>query len=375
MKRFLIIAIAVSLSASSTRADQPPDDAVTSTVKLPAHLGVPAGQLSVVADPKKEGDLYLVNRTGKSVEVWTNLGKLFITVEYQAQPGKWLTVRVTDGPQCGNDLKVVKLPNETYLAARGCYLTTGGFKASVRFRVDTGGKAKPVSNAIVALVSHDELSWRLVTTTKDFRLLSKVALGEFVLPTEAMDCRPRAIARLSEAQFGFDKSEAVLKQIVKNSDQRYARVAQQAVEEIRTARLEEAKRKADQEALRNARAAWRATQSADDLKTFTAQADVVAVGRIVSEMGENGVLIQVNEWLKGEKRRKYASNSYFLSMSVPSKVRKWMDRETDYLLFLAVDGLKSNPSADYYPRIQTGDGIVIADRPARAAVKQALDRK
>jgi hypothetical protein len=142
------------------------------------------------------------------------------------------------------------------------------------------------------------------------------------------------------------------------------------------ARRYAAKLEAEKKALAKARTEWRAKTSTDDLKKYAAQADFVAIGRIVGGEANvaGGSTLQVRI-LKGETRKKYTGDAYFVEVRAPKDVQGLLDRETDYLVFLTLDGLKTGVSVDFYPPIKTGDGIVIADRQAVEAVKEALGRK
>jgi hypothetical protein len=201
------------------------------TAKLPAHVAAPPGKFSLFADFKGKADLgvplYLVNRSGKPVELFTYNGQPFIAVEYEAEPGKWRPARAVDYPLCGNDLRPVKLPDQTYMIVHG-YVAPVGFKAKVRYRID--GEAKPLSDAGEGVVSHDDVSYLLVSKTVDFDLLSKVATGKFILPTETADYRPLAIARLAEPGFDREKAAAVLKTIAEGPDKRFAKMGRDALE-------------------------------------------------------------------------------------------------------------------------------------------------
>jgi hypothetical protein len=151
------------------------------------------------------------------------------------------------------------------------------------------------------------------------------------------------------------------------------KVIRDAAEE---ARCYAAKLEAEKKALAKAQAEWRAKTSADDLKKYAAQADFVAIGRIVGGEANvvGGFTLQVRI-LKGEKRREYKGDANFVEVSAPKDVQGLLDRETDYLVFLSLKGLKAGVVVDYYPSIRSGDGIVIADRKAVEAVKEALGQK
>src|SRR5262245_35608202 len=79
------------------------------TAKLPAHVPAPPGQLSLFADFKKKDasgiPLYVVNRTGKPVELFAYNGQPFLVLEYEAEPGTWKPARAVDYPLCGNSLQ------------------------------------------------------------------------------------------------------------------------------------------------------------------------------------------------------------------------------------------------------------------------------
>jgi hypothetical protein len=234
MKVPMSLVVALSCFVGLASADDPPKSkagSVIPTRKLPGHVLAPHGKLSLFADFKSKRDLgvplYLVNRTGKPVELFTYNGEPSIAVEYEAEPAKWKPARAVDCPFCGNDLRPVRLPDETYMIVHG-HMAAAGFKAKVRYRID--GEARPLSNAGEGVVSHDDLSYLLVSKTTDYDLLSKVASGEFIPPTETADYRPLAIARLAEPGFDRKKAEAVLQTIAEGPDKRFAKMARDALD-------------------------------------------------------------------------------------------------------------------------------------------------
>ncbi len=234
MRSPMSLVVALSFFIGLAIADDTPKikgEPCIPTAKLPAHVPAPRGQLSLFADFKGKGDLgvplYLVNRTGKAVELFTYNGQPFIAVEYEVEPAKWKPARAVDYPLCGNDLRSVKLPDETYMIVQG-YVAAVGFKAKVRYRID--GEARPLSNAGEGVVSHDDVSYLLVSKTANFDLLSKVATGESIPPAETADYRPLAIARLAEPGFDREKAETVLKTIAEGPEKRFAKMARDALE-------------------------------------------------------------------------------------------------------------------------------------------------
>jgi hypothetical protein len=226
MRHLATLVIGLVICASCVADDPVP------VAKLPAQVVAPAGKLTLFADFEKKSDngvpLYLVNRTGKSVEVWTYLGQPLIAMEYESAPGKWKPAKAIDYALCGNSLVSLKLPKESFIVVPG-YQPATGFKASVRYRIDK--QATPVTGAGPGLVSHDDVSYLLVSETQDFAMLSKIATGEFIPPTETADWRPLAIRRLAE--FGKEKAEPVLKSIIDGPDKSSATTATQALEFLR----------------------------------------------------------------------------------------------------------------------------------------------
>jgi hypothetical protein len=225
MKLVLLFGAALGMFAGWGVAAGPPQ-----IKKLPAHILAPPGKLSLFADFKKgkpDVVIYLVNRTGKTIDVVTHKGQPFLPLEYEAAPGRWKLASVLDSPLCGNSLTIVKLPNDGYLTATG-YNPNRGFKAKVRYRLEEG----PVSNAGEGLVSHDDLTYLLLAKTTDFKLLSQVASGEFIPPTELADYRRLAIGRLFEMGA---KAEPVLKRIAEGIDKTHAAHARALLASLRAA--------------------------------------------------------------------------------------------------------------------------------------------
>jgi hypothetical protein len=232
MRRYLAIALAAwSLSGVGLAVAQGerPSPAVVPVEKLPRHVEAAPGKLTLFADFANKGGkgvpFYVVNRTAKAAELITYQGRPFLAAEYEAEPGKWKVAKAVDYPLCGNDLVTLKLPRDAFFMAH-VPVAVSGFKARLRFRFD--GEAAPVSNSGECLVSHDDLGYLLVSKAEDFGLLSKVATGEFIPPTETADLRPLAIRRLME--FEWAKAEPVLKRVAGGPDKRYAKVARDVLD-------------------------------------------------------------------------------------------------------------------------------------------------
>ena len=148
-------------------------------------------------------------------------------------------------------------------------------------------------------------------------------------------------------------------------------------------RARQAKLRAEKQALARAKAKWRATVSARDIKQYAREADFVGIGRIVSgatgSVRDSRLDFEISEILKGQKRKSYPGGHYFVQIVAPGRVCALLDRRTTYLLFLSEEGMTLTHAAPSYPRIRSGDGIVIADeaavKAARASLQDAPERR
>jgi hypothetical protein len=128
------------------------------------------------------------------------------------------------------------------------------------------------------------------------------------------------------------------------SEQKRARVIQHLEEADRRRRAYEAEQEAKRKALAEAQAEWRAQTSDEDIRRYAAEADFVGIGKIVSEaptVVSEGFSIAVHEILRGERRYQHADDSCFLEIAVDASVRRLLDRQTPYLVFLSEKGRRS----------------------------------
>ena len=181
----------------------------------------------------------------------------------------------------------------------------------------------------------------------------------------APDKGGKAFRTISWARFPYSKAKRAwaVALIKKHAEQKRAR---------------EAKLRTDKTALAEAKARWRAEVSDEAIGRYAGEADFVGIGRITGEgygsRRETRVDFHITEILKGAKRKSSWGKSYYARTLVPQPRHALLDRQTDYLLFLSESGMELNPGVPSYPRIRSGDGIVIADGAAVKAAREAIEK-
>ena len=142
-------------------------------------------------------------------------------------------------------------------------------------------------------------------------------------------------------------------------------------------RLQEAKALAVKKAKAQALADWRGKVTAEDLKKYASEADIVLVGKVVSwGYSDGGGLTFAARILKGDNLSKPGTDKIFAEPALAAGIRdQRLDAETEYLLFLKREGAVAQPTHVRYQPIKTGEGIVIADRKAMETVTAALGKK
>lgn len=142
-------------------------------------------------------------------------------------------------------------------------------------------------------------------------------------------------------------------------------------------RLQKEKGEAEKKAKSQALAEWRAKVTAEDLKKYAKEAEIVLVGKIVSWGNSDGTGLTFSaRILKGENLSKPGTDKIFAEPALSNDLRdRLLNTDTEYLLFLKREGAVALPTHVRYPPIKSGEGIVIADQKAMEAVKAALDKK
>jgi len=164
------------------------------------------------------------------------------------------------------------------------------------------------------------------------------------------------------------------------SDEGRARAAQTIQDAAAWKRAYEAKVERDRTALAEAKAKWRAQVSAEDIGRYVVEADFVGIGRICSGPARQGeelrADVQIATILKGQRRRTdYPPDAYYLTIAVPEPLCPLLDQHTEYVFFLSENGMGLGPpSPPFYPRIRSGDGLVVADAASLKAAREASQR-
>ncbi|QIF00368.1 hypothetical protein [Roseimicrobium sp. ORNL1] len=125
---------------------------------LPTQVQAAEGKLTLWADyasaDQTSAPLYLVNRTGKDLELEAQEGDLRIKLEFKKENGAWTRAQSHIHSWCGNSYVTVQLPANQFFALRG-YRAAKGQQHAVRYSIYRG--LKLTSNTGEGLVSPDDI--------------------------------------------------------------------------------------------------------------------------------------------------------------------------------------------------------------------------
>lgn len=140
---------------------------------------------------------------------------------------------------------------------------------------------------------------------------------------------------------------------------------------------------ADQKARTEAQTKWRARVTARDIERYCDEADFVAIGTYSGGfVGSGRLYFRVTDVVKGVKRdwRDMLGDSskhgpttspYATWVTVSQEVNRLLDHGSRYLLFLTERDLVVADGEAIYQRVAHGDGVVLADRVATEAAREA----
>jgi len=184
--------------------------------ELPAHIGAPDLGLSLIADfehPIQSAVLvYLVNRTGKDIQLrGENLTETLL-LEYQDSKGTWKRAIPRSGTLGCGTVSPMIVRNKRFLTARG-FQSPEGELVQIRFRLPDGDR-NLVSNVGRGLIDLKQARLTetdfLAVVSGDFALVSDVALGKRpVMKTEDLTGNPRYYAIMLLGRGAFDRTKSV----------------------------------------------------------------------------------------------------------------------------------------------------------------------
>jgi hypothetical protein len=132
-------------------------------VELPAHVVAAENMLTFYADFEKAGPngipLYLVNRTGRPMNLDAQDGDPYLKLEYRDDQGRWIRAQPHLSSWCGNSYYPVTLASGQHFRFHG-YHAREGAPATVRYRSDRNpelvsnvgaGRVDPVDLAAAAV--------------------------------------------------------------------------------------------------------------------------------------------------------------------------------------------------------------------------------
>ena len=151
-------------------------------------------------------------------------------------------------------------------------------------------------------------------------------------------------------------------------------------------RFEEAAKRAEDKRIAQEKAyaarmkAWRAKYTVDDIQRFANTSDFVGIGKVCS--GPRSVKagdyydFAVAEILKGERRREFTGDVYYVTVLVPATTSELIvARDRDFVLFLSDENAKLGDARDYHVPISAGEGMVEADAEALRAARAAINKE
>jgi hypothetical protein len=231
MKPHLLIALA-SISfyyPAFAESDQ-------SIADLPDHIKVPNSAVALIADfdHPSEGTVpvYLVNRSGKDLQLESQDGDVYLKLEYQDPNGDWKRAQPHAYSWCGNSyFSPPKLRSERFMVIAG-YQPVQGNAAKVRFRFYQQ-YLNVASNVGKGLILKEDVlkaeNDAMTIMSGDFALVASVARGKRILHNtmdHIKDLRETAIFELGTGRFDRAKAEEVLREIVALKEVRYGQSAQ-----------------------------------------------------------------------------------------------------------------------------------------------------
>jgi len=208
--------------------------------QLPAHIEAPAGKLTLFADFDHAGKtvpVYLVNRTGRPVQLSSQDGSVYLKLEYRGEDTKWRRAQPHAYSWCGNSYFFrPKLADQTYTLLKGQRYEKGE-RATVRYRLYQSNAELAIhSNVGVGLIDPEMVkkasSDAMAVDFGDFDFVASVAAGNRKLVNEMdhiKDLRDYAIYALSQKRFDGKGNLEALRQLEATAEEPYAEAARHAV--------------------------------------------------------------------------------------------------------------------------------------------------
>jgi hypothetical protein len=212
--------------------------------ELPKHIVAPPGEITLVADfdhPTKKNatswspesweiPVYLINRSGKKIELAAQDGDVYLKLEYQSSEGQWKRAQPHQYSSCGNSYFMSPtIAPERFMVIKG-YEPTQGDKSAIRFRFYQQ-TIEVASNVGRGLVSREDIQKAendaMAVRTGDLTFVASVARGERVLQNtldhiRGPELRRSALFALTSGRFDETQVRVVLKQIVDSKEEPFS---------------------------------------------------------------------------------------------------------------------------------------------------------
>ncbi|HEV7402060.1 MAG TPA: hypothetical protein VGO11_04005 [Chthoniobacteraceae bacterium] len=211
---------------------------------LPKHIVAPPGEITLVADfdhstktnatpwstESLEIPVYLINRSGKKLELEAQDGDVYLKLEYRNSNGDWKRAQPHQYSWCGNSYFMSpSIAPERFMVIKG-YEPSHGDEGPIRFRLYEQ-TIEVASNVGKGLVSREDIhkaeNDAMAIRTGDLAFVASVARGERILQNtsdhiKGPELRRTAMFALTSGRFDETQVRVVLKQIVDSKEEPFS---------------------------------------------------------------------------------------------------------------------------------------------------------
>ena len=200
---------------------------------LPVHIQAAPGKVTLFADferPTSKGvPLYIINRSGKSLDFFSEDNYLFHKLEIRNEQGQWVRAQTHQFSGCGNSYDHTPVLQTEHFSVSTGYVPVKGNKATVRysfylqnFKLSSNAGPGLVDEKEIATSTEDSLAMR--SGSQDF--VTKVAMGTIRLKKdERGSVRRYAIWKLADDSFDRAAARKTLTRIADSKVTSHARYA------------------------------------------------------------------------------------------------------------------------------------------------------
>jgi len=207
---------------------------------LATHVQAPSGNVTLFADFERKTDkgvpLYIINRSGKSLDFNAEDGYLYHKLESRNAQGQWVRAQTHQFSGCGNSYDHTPVLQTDHFSVSNGYIPASGTKTTVRysfylqdFKLSSNAGPGLVDEKEIATSAFDSLAMR--SGNQDF--VTKVAVGTIRLEQdERGSVRRMAIWKLADDSFDRAAAKKTLTRIANSKVTSHARYAKMVLKLI-----------------------------------------------------------------------------------------------------------------------------------------------